>query len=154
MRPFTFSCLAITLAQMTDGFACSKMGECLGSVFLTALWGRRFNFYRPREDWCLWVLKFLLQDSRLGGCQHEPSTEPPPSSTLPWKEWVKPNYLRIGTDRFNNNMFCWGLIKLPFCNCGPKLQSAQPLIYHCPIHQTQGGNVDLAASDETTIPWL
>ena len=81
----------------------------------------------------------------------QPNTEPSPGLTMPRKEWVKLNRLRTGVGRFNNNMLRWGLSKSPFCNCRSEPQTAEHVIYHCPIHRPQNGNVDLTAPDETTV---
>ena len=62
--------------------------------------------------------------------------------------------LRTRVGRFNNNMFRWGLAKLPFCNLGPETQTAEHLIYPCPIHRSQVGNMDLTVPEVTTVQWL
>ena len=55
----------------------------------------------------------------------QPDTGPPPSSTLPRKEWVKLNRRRTRVGRFNGNMFRWGLVKSPFYHCGSELQTVE-----------------------------
>ena len=62
-----------------------------------------------------------------------------------------PNRVKTWVGRFSNNMFCWGLVKSPFCNFEPEPQTAERLTYHSPIQHPQGGNVDITAPDETTV---
>ena len=50
------------------------------------------------------------------------------------KESVILNRLRTGVGRFYNDMFRWGLVKSPFCDCGSEPQTAEHVIYHCPIY--------------------
>ena len=49
-------------------------------------------------------------------------------------------------------MFRWVLVKLRFCNCGREFQTAEHFIYQSTY--PKGGNVNLAAPDETTVQWL
>ena len=100
--------------------------------------------WKPGEE-----IEIKLQD--LTSLRSSPTTNPSSGSTLFRKECVKLNRLKTGVGSFNNNMFLWGLVKSPFCNYGPEIQTAEHFIYHCPIHKPQAGNVKLTAPDETTI---
>ena len=50
VKPSTFSCIIITPARTTDGFACYEKGVCSGSVLLAALRGKKvYPFTTPQK---------------------------------------------------------------------------------------------------------
>ena len=50
---------------------------------------------------------------------------------LPRATWVKLNRLRTGVGRFHSSMHKWGLARLPNCECGASVQTADHVLTAC-----------------------
>ena len=83
-----------------------------------------------------------------------PDTKAPAGSELPRRDWVTLNRLRTGVGRFNANMHRWGLSQSPACICGADEQTADHVIYNCPVLQPPDGMTDLTSPNEAQANWL
>ena len=83
-----------------------------------------------------------------------PDTKAPAGSELPRRDWVTLNRLRTGVGRFNANMHRWGLSQSPACICGADEQTADHVIYNCPVLQPPDGMTDLTSPNDAQANWL
>ena len=73
---------------------------------------------------------------------------------LPRSAWTKLNRLRSGVGRFNANLFRWGLVQSPACECGSEEQTADHVITDCTLHGPPNGISGLMEMDAATTEWL
>ena len=83
-----------------------------------------------------------------------PGTKAPAGSKLPRKNWVTLNRLRTGVGRFNANMYRWGLRESSACVCGAEEQTADHIIYDCPVLHPPNEMTDLSDLCDVQIQWL
>ena len=68
--------------------------------------------------------------------------------------WVKPNRLRTDVGRFGSSMHKWCLDPSGKCERGASEQTADHIIFTCPIHQAPRGIMGLILLDDETRCWL
>ena len=83
-----------------------------------------------------------------------PDTTAPAGARLPRKLWVTLNRLRSGVGRFGDNMHRWGLRDTAACACGADVQTAQHIIFDCPVLFPPYGLDDLKTPDPASEEWL
>ena len=100
-----------------------------------------------------WITEYLDGTSRLRDFMPRASLRPL-GMGLPRLAWVRLNRLRTGVGRFRSSMHKWGLAPSPDCECGANEQTADHLIFECPIHRAPRGIRGLLLLDDDTRSWL
>lgn len=86
--------------------------------------------------------------------EHIDPTKQLPGSNLPRKLWCKLNRLRTGHGRCKANLYKWGIITSPECECGEPEQTIHHITWDCPIRRFHGELKDLVEATPTAIEWI
>lgn len=86
--------------------------------------------------------------------EHIDPTKQLPGSNLPRKLWCKLNRLRTGQGRCKADLYKWGIINSPECECGELEQTIHHITWDCPIRRFHGELKDLVEATPAAIEWI
>ena len=78
----------------------------------------------------------------------------PLKGTLSRTAWSRFNRLLLGRTRLAADMYRYGIVASPVCDCGAPLQTPEHIIESCPRRFLDGGLSRLASLDHDVFVWL